>query len=1693
MRHFHSGFRRLRHTIPRGQKAIRRAVLEVLEARHLLSTSVLTYHNDLVHDGVNSTETALSPANVKPGSFGKLYTTPLDGNAYAEPLIVSGQMINAVINTPTPKSGIYDVVYVETANDSIYAVNRINGEVLWQRNFLSTNAAGVGTTAGTDINNPLAATTITAPTSVDVNCTDISPTYGITGTPVIDPATNRMYVVAFTREIIGGVAHFIQRIHAINLSDGTDMVVPYLIGDTTGTTTNSTSIYVYGTGDGNVSDPYNNTGKSVVQFNALRENQRAALSLVNDVLYISWGSHCDVTPYHGWIVSWNVANLASSGFVLNGVLCTSPNGAAAGIWSSGGGLSFDPGEANTFYFETGNGFDQGNGISLTGAGFPVGGAYFEAVVKVTTDPTTSPTNQNTNGWGFKVVDYFIPYNQGPLDNADQDLGSGSPLVLPDSAGVPGHSHLLLAAGKQGVIYVIDRDNMGKYSPLNDNVLNSVPNGSGNKTPPVAVTGVLSTPVYFNGTIYYVSGYSGPLQDFTIASSGILLAKSQSALGSFGYLPGSPVLSSNGGVNGILWQTDRANNELHAYDANSLATELWNSAQAAGSVDAAGSVLKFATPTVANGEVFLGTANSLVAYGLQPPVNGAPAAPSLSSTALSSTSISLNWTDPTVAPNTTATYSIEELINGAWTGVTTAPGGTTLFSIGGLAPLTSYSFRIRGLNGAGYSPYSNITIVSTTSTVAAINLAGGFSGSGALLTYNGSSVLNGNAAQLVNNFSEAGSVFSDSLVDISKFSSTFQFQLSAGIHTADGFTFTIQGSGPTALGNAGGGLGSETIAKSVSVKFDLYNNSGEGSDSTGLYLNGAAPTIPSTDMTSSGVDLHSGDIITALMGYDGTTLRESLTDTVTKAVFSTQYTVNIPSITGGNAYVGFTAGNGSLSPTAQDILNWTFSPNSTQAPTVPTGLGATAASATSTSLTWTNNATNQTGFLLDRATDSGFTQNLVTQTLPATPTSFTDTSLGLASGGTYFYRIRATNTAGSSANSNVASTSIPFAPAKAMNCVFDSVTAASISLHWTDNAGVTASGYHILRSVNGGAFSLYTTLPGLSTKPPTVYDWTDTGLTPGSNYNYHIQAFNIAGYNDFVGGNANTLTTAPAGVVATAGGGGIALSWAAPMGASSYNIYRGTTSGGESATPVATGITANSYTDTTVSGGVMYFYFVTAVNANVAPLNSESAASAQVSSSMGTATSVPGVIQAENYDSGGQGVGYSTPDTMNRGGAYRNDAISIEPTTDTGGGYDVGWVHAGEWLDYTVNVAATGNYTLGVRVASANAGGTFHVEADGTNITGAMTMPDTGGWQTWTIVSKTVSLSAGTHVLRLFVDSSINTFLGNFNWISLAAVAGPVSTPFSGTPAAAPGTIQAENYDLGGEGVAYHAADAVNRGGAYRNDGVSIEPTTDTGGGYDVAYIQAGEWLNYTVNVAATGNYTLSVRAASANAGGTFHVESDGTNITGSMTLGNTGGWQTWTTLTRTVAITAGTHVLRLFVDSSVNTFFGNFNWINLTAVAGAVSTPFSGTPAAVPGTIQAENYDLGGQGVAYNTTDTMNRGGVYRNDGVGIEATSDIGGGYDVGWVHVGAWLKYTVNVATMGNYTLGVRVASNSAGGTFHVESDGVNITGQMTVANTGGWQIWKTLTQAVSLTAGTHVLRLVIDSSIDADIANFNWISLT
>lgn len=327
----------------------------------------------------------------------------------------------------------------------------------------------------------------------------------------------------------------------------------------------------------------------------------------------------------------------------------------------------------------------------------------------------------------------------------------------------------------------------------------------------------------------------------------------------------------------------------------------------------------------------------------------------------------------------------------------------------------------------------------------------------------------------------------------------------------------------------------------------------------------------------------------------------------------------------------------------------------------------------------------------------------------------------------------------------------------------------------------------------------------------------------------------------------------------------------------------------------------------------------------------------------------------------------------------------------------------------------------------------------------------------------------------------------------AAPAPPPALPYGGAARAIPGVIEAEQFDEGGEGIAYHDTTAGNKGGSFRAMDVDIEPTADAGGGYDVGWTKPGEWLQYTVNVAATGDYDATLRLASTGVGGILHLAIDGINATAGVQVPNSGGWQSWTAVTVPhVPLTAGVHTLRLVFDATGSTgSVANVNRIELARSAGA--TPFGAAPVALPGTIEAENFDEGGASVAYSDATPGNRGGAYRQTDVDIEPTTDTGGGFDVGWTRAGEWLQYTATASAAGSYALELRVASPAGGGIVRVDVDGVDVSGPLTIPNTGGWQVWTTIRRSgVTLASGTHRLRLVFVSAGADGIANVNFIRL-
>src|ERR1039457_29313 len=411
-------------------------------------------------------------------------------------------------------------------------------------------------------------------------------------------------------------------------------------------------------------------------------------------------------------------------------------------------------------------------------------------------------------------------------------------------------------------------------------------------------------------------------------------------------------------------------------------------------------------------------------------------------------------------------------------------------------------------------------------------------------------------------------------------SNFSFQMTSA--AADGMTFVIQNGAATALGTGGVGLGCEGIGNSVAVKFDIYNNAGEGTDSTGMYLDGAVPTVPAVDMTSSGVSLLSGDVMNVQLSYNGTTLTLTITDASTLKSFTTNWTVSIPTTVGNTtALVGFTGGTGGLTA-IQDIQSWTYSTgSSTNPPAAPTNLVATAGNG-QVGLSWSASS-GATSYNVQRATTSGGPYTTI-----ASPTTASYTDTGLTNGTTYYYVASAVNTAGESANSSqVSATPQPAIPPTPTNLT---ATAGNgqVGLSWSAASGATS--YNVKRATTSGG--PYTTIGS-----PTTASYTDTGLTNGTTYYYVVSAVNTAGQSTNSSQVSATpqpaIPPAPTNLVATAGNGQVGLSWSGSSGATSYNVQRATTSGGGYTTIASP--TTTSYTDTGVTNGTTYYYVVAAVN------------------------------------------------------------------------------------------------------------------------------------------------------------------------------------------------------------------------------------------------------------------------------------------------------------------------------------------------------------------------------------------------------------------------------------------------------------------------------------------------------------------
>jgi len=756
------------------------------------------------------------------------------GKLFAFP--VDGQIYAQPLYVPNlaiTNQGTHNVVFVATEHDSVYAFDADSNT--------GSNAAPLW---HVNFLNPSAGVT-TVP-SADVGSDNVAPEIGITSTPVIDLAGGTIYVEAKTKEVSGGVTNYVHRLHALDISSGVEKFGgPILV-----------QASVPGTGDGN-------DGAGHVPFNGLRQMNRPGLLLANGRVYVAYASHGDNGPYHGWVLAYDAQTLQ-----LTAAFNTTPNGGLGGIWQSGDGPACDP--LGNLFFLTGNGTFA-----------PGSGCYGDSVLKL------SPT--------LSLSDYFTPSDQQTLNNGDLDLGSGGVLVLPDEVGSTNHPHLLVGAGKEGRIYLLDRDHLGQFNSGGDQVVEEF-------LEPVGGEWSFNTPAYFNQTLYYL-GAGDVLKAFAF-SNGLLVTNPVSVGGTtFGFPGATPAVSANGTNNAIVWvlQTDAAPSGsaiLRAYNATNVAAELYDSTQA-GARDNPGGAIKFSVPTVANGKVYVGTASQLSVFG-----NGA-------------------WTATPITTPGDGVFTGSVLVN-----ITNStPGAQIYYTLDGSVPTTSSALFtapftltnttiVRALATGTNSWPSDVALAVFVASTPATTIAE-FGGNGAGWMLNGGAVVTNNQLTLTDGrLNEARSAFFNTRQPVTGFQAQFIYQSTGG---ADGATFVMQNAaaGSAALGAAGGSLGYGGISPSAAVEFNLY--SGQGGSGSRYGTNGVTGGYSST----SPLDLGSDDPILVNLNYNGSVLAEHLVDLNTGQTWDAAYNVILPADAGGtNVWIGFTGATGGVA-SGQWIRGFSF--------------------------------------------------------------------------------------------------------------------------------------------------------------------------------------------------------------------------------------------------------------------------------------------------------------------------------------------------------------------------------------------------------------------------------------------------------------------------------------------------------------------------------------------------------------------------------------------------------------------------------------------------------------------------------------------------------------------------------------------------------------------------------------------------
>ncbi len=446
-----------------------------------------------------------------------------------------------------PERGEHNVLFVATENDSVYALDADSGAELWRVSMLKSGETP----------------------SDSRHCSQVIPVIGVTSTPVIDPDSGphgTIYVVAMSKN---AEDDYFQRLHPLDVTTGQEEF--------------GGPVEVTGEYPGNGAGSRN--GRQI--FDPKQYEERAGLLLLNHVVYTAWASHCDIDPYTGWIMGYNEHTLRQTS-----VLDFTPNGSEGSVWQSGAGMDADS-DGNIYFLAANGTFDT----ALNAAGFPVRSDFGNAFMKV-----------STAGGDLKVADYFAMFNVVHENDTDEDLGSGGALLLPAMKDASGRvQYLAVGAGKDRNVYLVNRLNIGKFNPRNnDAIYQELYHALGGRE--------FAMPAYFNGQLYY-GAVNDHLRAFRFINARLLPAPASESAERFVYPGATPSISAAGPSNGIVWATENGDTAvLHAYDAANLARELYNSNQA-GSRDHFGVGNKFITPMIAQGKVYVGTTTGVGVFGL----------------------------------------------------------------------------------------------------------------------------------------------------------------------------------------------------------------------------------------------------------------------------------------------------------------------------------------------------------------------------------------------------------------------------------------------------------------------------------------------------------------------------------------------------------------------------------------------------------------------------------------------------------------------------------------------------------------------------------------------------------------------------------------------------------------------------------------------------------------------------------------------------------------------------------------------------------------------------------------------------------------------------------------------------------------------------------------------------------------------